>query len=113
MEEVTSVLLERLQETTIDVALMALPIPRAHFVCEELLLEPSSAPFSPQTHATFETQISRKTSDPRHAKSATQPHPETPNTVKPHPPRPLTRSFYSDSGKFYANFVPDTELIIY
>src|SRR5712671_3452565 len=50
VEEVTSVLLERLQETTIDVALMALPLPRAHFVREELLLEPSSAPSSSQTH---------------------------------------------------------------
>jgi len=65
VEEVTSVLLERLQETTIDVALMALPLPRAHFVREELLLEPSSAPSSSQTHATFETKLSRKTSDPK------------------------------------------------
>jgi LysR family hydrogen peroxide-inducible transcriptional activator len=40
VEDVTSTLLERLQETTIDLALIALPIPaRTHFVCEELLRE--------------------------------------------------------------------------
>jgi LysR family transcriptional regulator, hydrogen peroxide-inducible genes activator len=40
VEELTPVLLERLQEATIDMALMALPIPRDHFVCQELLREP-------------------------------------------------------------------------
>jgi LysR family hydrogen peroxide-inducible transcriptional activator len=40
VEEVTPVLLERLQEATIDMALMALPIPRDHFVWQELLREP-------------------------------------------------------------------------
>lgn len=39
VEEVTSVLLERLQETTIDMAVMALPVPKRHFVCRELLRE--------------------------------------------------------------------------
>lgn len=40
VEEVTSVLLERLHETTIDMALIALPVPKGHFVCQELLREP-------------------------------------------------------------------------
>ena len=39
-EEITPVLLERLQEATIDMALLALPVPRHHFVCQELLREP-------------------------------------------------------------------------
>jgi LysR family hydrogen peroxide-inducible transcriptional activator len=40
VEEITSVLLERLQDATIDMALLALPVPGDHFVCEELLREP-------------------------------------------------------------------------
>jgi len=40
VEEITPVLLERLQEATIDMALLALPVPRHHFVCQELLREP-------------------------------------------------------------------------
>ncbi len=40
VEEITPVLLERLQEATIDMALLALPVPRDHFVCQELLREP-------------------------------------------------------------------------
>lgn len=40
VEDVTAVLLERLQEATIDMALIALPVPGDHFVCQELLREP-------------------------------------------------------------------------
>src|SRR3989441_4925072 len=40
VEEITPVLLERLQEATIDMALLALPVQRDHFVCQELLREP-------------------------------------------------------------------------
>jgi len=40
LEDTTPVLLERLQEAAIDMALMALPVPRDQFVCQELLREP-------------------------------------------------------------------------
>ncbi|HYL12093.1 MAG TPA: LysR substrate-binding domain-containing protein [Terriglobales bacterium] len=40
VEDITPELLERLQEATIDMALMALPAPKEHFVCQELLREP-------------------------------------------------------------------------
>jgi len=40
VEEITPVLLERLQEAAIDMALLALPVPGEQFVCEELLREP-------------------------------------------------------------------------
>ncbi len=40
VEEITPVLLESLQEAAIDMALLALPVPGDHFVCEELLREP-------------------------------------------------------------------------
>ncbi len=43
VEEITPVLLERLQEAAIDMALLALPLPKErkeHFVCQELLREP-------------------------------------------------------------------------
>ncbi len=40
VEETTPVLLRRLQEAVIDLALLALPIPRPGLVCEELLREP-------------------------------------------------------------------------
>jgi LysR family hydrogen peroxide-inducible transcriptional activator len=40
VEEITPVLLERLQDAAIDMALMALPVPGVHFVCAELLREP-------------------------------------------------------------------------
>jgi LysR family transcriptional regulator, hydrogen peroxide-inducible genes activator len=43
VEEITPVLLERLQEAAIDMALLALPLPRErkeHFICQELLREP-------------------------------------------------------------------------
>jgi LysR family hydrogen peroxide-inducible transcriptional activator len=40
VEEITPVLQERLQDGAIDMALMALPVPGEHFVCQELLREP-------------------------------------------------------------------------
>jgi LysR family hydrogen peroxide-inducible transcriptional activator len=40
VEEITRVLLERLQDATIDMALLALPVVGDHFVCRELLREP-------------------------------------------------------------------------
>jgi LysR family hydrogen peroxide-inducible transcriptional activator len=40
VEEITPVLLERLQDATIDVALMALPVPGDQFTSRELLREP-------------------------------------------------------------------------
>lgn len=40
VEEITPVLLERLQEAAIDMAVLALPVPGDQFVCEELLREP-------------------------------------------------------------------------
>src|SRR5437588_267759 len=40
LEDTTPVLLERLQEAAIDMALMALQVPRDQFVCHELLREP-------------------------------------------------------------------------
>jgi len=39
VEELTSELLERVQEGTLDLALLALPIPGGHFVCQELFRE--------------------------------------------------------------------------
>jgi LysR family hydrogen peroxide-inducible transcriptional activator len=39
VEELTSELLERVQDGTLDLALLALPIPGAHFVCQELFRE--------------------------------------------------------------------------
>ena len=49
VEEITSVLLERLQAATIDVALMALPVPGDQFTSRELLREPLYL-VVPQTH---------------------------------------------------------------
>ncbi len=40
VEEITSVLLERLHNGTLDLALLALPIPGIEFACEELMREP-------------------------------------------------------------------------
>jgi LysR family hydrogen peroxide-inducible transcriptional activator len=40
VEEITPVLLTRLQEGTMDMALVALPVPGAEFVCREILKEP-------------------------------------------------------------------------
>src|SRR6267143_404876 len=39
VEELTSELLERVQDGTLDLALLALPIPGGHFVCQELFRE--------------------------------------------------------------------------
>ena len=49
VEDLTTVLLERLQEATIDMALLALPVPGAHFICQELLREPLYL-VVPETH---------------------------------------------------------------
>ncbi len=49
VEEITSVLLERLQAATIDVALMVLPVPGDQFTSRELLREPLYL-VVPQTH---------------------------------------------------------------
>jgi LysR family transcriptional regulator, hydrogen peroxide-inducible genes activator len=40
VEDITPVLLERLQDASIDMALLALPVPGDHFLCHELLREP-------------------------------------------------------------------------
>ena len=40
VEEITPVLLQRLEEAAIDMAVLALPVSGEHFVCQELLREP-------------------------------------------------------------------------